>query len=77
MSDPNIVKVITTNDLYDEVLGLRADVKKVLEEHKEIPSRVQKLEDQVADLRRWRSFLTGAAVAAGPLGAALTKWIGG
>lgn len=77
MADPQVVKVITTNDLYEEVVGLREDVRKVLEEHREVPARVERLETQVADLYKWRHLLTGAALAAGPVGAGLVKVFGG
>lgn len=77
MPDANVVKVITTNDLYDEVLGLREDVRKVLDEHRDIPGRVEKLEAEVASINKIRWQLTGAALMAGPLGALVAKMFGG
>ena len=77
MAEAQVVKVITTDDLYNEVVGLRDDINKFMSEHKDTPGRVEKLETQVTDLYKWRHLWTGAALAAGPVGAGLVKLLGG
>lgn len=74
---PNIVKIITTNDLYEEVIGLRDDLKTFLVDHKDIPEEVKRLRADVDALNALKWKLTGAALAAGPVGATLVKLIGG
>ena len=73
---PSVVKVITTNDLYDEVVGLREDVRNLLEEHRPLPEEVKKLRTDVDGLLRFRYYLSGAILASGGLGAWIAKALG-
>lgn len=77
VEQPNVVKVITTNDLYDEVIGLRSDLQDFMADHKELPAEVKRLRADVDQLNALKWKLTGAALAAGPVGATLVKIIGG
>lgn len=74
---PQVVKVITTDDLFNEVTGLRRDVQEFLEKHGHIPEQVKELRADVDALLRFRWVLTGMMLASGGVGAVVAKSIGG
>ena len=73
----NVVKVITTDDLYNEVVGLRSDVQEVLNAHRDRPEQVRTLRADVDALLRFKWLLMGVGLASGGLGAAAVKIAGG
>lgn len=74
---PAVVKVITTDDLYTEMVALREDVRTFLEEHGPLPKQVEVLRADVDALLRFRWVLTGMMLASGGVGALVAKSFGG
>lgn len=64
MADEPLGVTITSREIYDEIVGMREDVRSLTQHHESVTTKLTDHEDRLRALERWKYALPTAAVTA-------------
>lgn len=61
-NEPLLGVTITSREIYDEIVGMREDVRSLTQHHESVTGKLADHEDRLRTLERWKYALPTAAV---------------